>query len=196
MNDPRAMTVLPSLATKLINVTLYELGWLCCVLGGAWGHPIAGGLAAMTLAGVHLLLATARKSEFKLMLLACLLGVMVDTAQQQAGFFTFQTDPSWPLWLPFWVFVIWAQFATLFRYALFWLRGRYLLAAAIGLVGGPLAYWAGIRLGAAEWGPQPFLSILCLATVWAVVTPGLVFCSTLFGAGEGQYRRPFGRATN
>jgi hypothetical protein len=86
------------------------------------------------------------------------------------------------------VFVIWAQFATLFHYALYWLSGRYLLAAIFGLFGGPLAYWAGIRMGAAYFGPDPLVTILCLAVVWATVTPILCRLSVYLDDQEGVYR--------
>lgn len=179
---------LPPLATKLLNVTIYQAGWFCCVLGAGWGFPISGALIALLLAGLHLLLAVSRKNEALLMLAACLLGILVDSLQQGLGLFTFTRDPAWPLWLPLWVFVIWAQFATLFHYALHWLSGRYLLAAIFGLVGGPLAYWAGIRMGAATFGDNPILTVVTLAVVWALVTPLLCRLSALIDKEEGRYR--------
>ena len=179
--------MLKPFATKLLNATLYEVGWLCCVLGGAWGHPVTGGLLALTLVGIHLWLASLRKSEVLLILSACLLGVIVDSSQQALGLFTFKNDSSWPLWLPLWVFVIWAQFATLFHYALYWLKGRYLFAALFGLIGGPLAYWGGIRLGAASFGENPTVTIIVLALIWAAIIPALVRLSVIFGDQEGAY---------
>ena len=73
---------LPPLATKLLNVTIYQVGWFCCVLGAAWGFPIAGALSALLLAGLHLLLAASWKNEALLMVAACLLGIVVDSLQQ------------------------------------------------------------------------------------------------------------------
>ena len=174
-------------ATKLINVLLYQAGWFCCVLGAAWDYPVTGALSALALAAVHLLLACSRKDEAVLMLCACLLGVGVDSLQQGLGVFTFRSHPGWPLWLPLWVFVIWLQFATLFRYALYWLSGRYLLASLLGMVGGPLAYWGGSRLGAAVLGKGPVWSLLSLALAWALVTPGLLWLSDQMAQGEGRY---------
>ena len=181
------------LASKIINVTLYQVGWFCCVIGAARGFPVAGGLLAFLLVGVHLLLASSPGSEAKLILLACVLGVIVDSSQQALGLFTFKTDPDWPLWLPLWVFVIWAQFATLFHYALYWLKGRLLLAAVFGLIGGPLAYWAGIRIGAASFGENPLVTIIVLALVWASVTPALCRLSVAIDDREGFYRLGFSR---
>ncbi|PLX83284.1 MAG: DUF2878 domain-containing protein [Desulfuromonas sp.] len=176
------------LAAKILNVALYQAGWFCCVLGAAWGLPVSGALGAALLAGVHLLLARSRGAEALRMLVFCLIGVTVDGAQQALGLFAFRADPAWPFSLPLWVFVIWAQFATLFRYALLWLSGRYLLAGLFGLVGGPLAYGGGIRLGAAAFGGDPLLGLLALGAVWALLTPALLRISDRIGGGEGGYR--------
>ncbi|MGM0416620.1 MAG: DUF2878 domain-containing protein [Thermodesulfobacteriota bacterium] len=178
------MTVLGS---KIINVVLYQLGWFSCVLGAALGFPLRGALASLTLVMLHLLLTDARKAEVRLLLTACLLGVVVDSVQQAAGLFTFKIDPDWPLWLPLWVFVIWIQFATLLRYALHWLSGRYILAALFGAIGGPLAYWGGIRIGAASFGRDPQLALMTLALVWGLVMPFLLWVRQKLARSEGRY---------
>ena len=175
-------------ASKIINVLLYQLGWFSCLLGAAWGYPLSGAFIALLLMAGHLVLAESRKSELYLMLFACLLGVVIDTLQQAAGVFTFKTDPAWPLWLPLWIFVIWAQFATLFHYGLYWLLGRYLLSAFLGCIGGPLAYWGGVRLGAAQFDENLIFSVSSLALVWALVMPILVCMSARLDRREGQYR--------
>ena len=185
--------MLSTTQSKIINVVLYQIGWFSCVLGAAWGYPFLGSLLALLLIAIHLLLAEARKAEMKLMICACLLGVVIDSSQQALGVFSFKTDPAWPLWLPLWIFVIWTQFATMFRFALYWLSGRYLLAALFGLLGGPLAYWGGVRLGAAEFGESILFSVITLALVWALVTPLLFWLSARLDSQEGRYRSLSGR---
>ena len=177
--------------TKLLNIVLYQVGWFCCVLGGAWGYPVSGGVLALLLVGVHLLLASSRKTEALLMVTACLLGVMVDSTQQALGLFAFKTEPGWPLWLPLWVFVIWAQFATLLHYALAWLQGRYLMAALLGSIGGPLAYYGGGRFGAATFPSDLLPSLLILGGCWAVVTPLLMVLARRFSPQPLQARYRF-----
>ena len=175
-------------ASKLVNLVLYQLGWFSCVLGAAWGFPLSGAFAALLLLAVHLLLTESRQAELTLVFCACLLGVVIDSGQQALGILTFKADPAWPLWLPLWIFVIWAQFATLFHYALYWLTGRYLLGAIFGLIGGPLAYWGGVRLGAAEFAENQLVSLTSLALIWALVTPFLIWLSTRLNCHEGRYR--------
>lgn len=180
------------MTTNIINVSLYQAGWFSCVLGAAWDYPISGAIIAVTLTGLHVFLASHPKAELKVMFFACVLGVVVDSIQQAAGVFTFRQAAHWPLWLPLWVFVIWAQFATLFHYALRWLAGRYVLAAIFGFLGGPLAYWSGAKLGAAHFGENLLFSFLSLAITWTVVTPFLVWLSHRAGEGESHYRFPKG----
>jgi len=186
--------MLSATLSKIINVVLYQIGWFSCVIGAVRGYSVTGSLLALLMMLIHLSLANSRKSELKLMFCVCLLGVMIDSIQQALGVFSFKIEPDWPLWLPLWVFVIWAQFATLFRYALYWLTGRYLLAAAFGLAGGPLAYWGGVRLGAAEFGGNLLYSLVTLALVWALLTPVLFWISARFDSREGRYRRSFAAA--
>ncbi|WP_020674669.1 DUF2878 domain-containing protein [Geopsychrobacter electrodiphilus] len=174
--------------SKLLNILLYQLGWFCCVLGAAWDYPLSGALAALLLLLVHLLLTDSRSAELKLILITCLLGILVDSLQQRFGVLTFRTDPNWGLWLPLWVFVIWAQFASLLRFSLNWLSGRYLLGASLGLLGGPLAYLGGVRIGAAEFGGNLIFSLSSLALVWGVMIPLLFWLRTRIAAPEGQYR--------
>jgi hypothetical protein len=177
--------------SKVINIVLYQTGWFSCVLGASFGFPLSGALGAVALVGLHLLLTDARKTEIQLIFYACLLGVVVDSLQQAAGLFSFKADPRWPLWLPLWVFVIWAQFATLFRFALHWLSGHYLLGACLGALGGPLAYWGGMRLGAASFGDNPLFTLVVLAAVWAGMVPLLLWIRQKLASAEGCYRRFF-----
>jgi hypothetical protein len=177
-------------ASKIINLILYEFGWGCCVLGAAWGYPLTGGGLALIPVLVHLWLVENRRPEIRLILVAMMLGFLIDGGQQLLGLLRFKPD-GLNLILPLWVFVIWAQFATLFRYALSWLSSRYLLAALLGGIGGPLAYGGGIQLGAAEFGPHPQVTLVTLAAIWSLVVPLLLWISGRASTSKGNYRRIF-----
>ncbi|PLX98911.1 MAG: DUF2878 domain-containing protein [Desulfuromonas sp.] len=176
--------------SKILNLALYQIGWFCCVLGAAGNYSLAGAGIALLLIAIHLLLADNREAELTLVLLTTLYGVLLDSLQQAAGLLLFKSDPRWPFWMPLWVFIIWAQFATLFRYALNWLGGQYLLGALFGFFGGPLAYWSGVRLGAAEFGRIPLLSLGILAVVWSLSVPLLLRLRQMGSFKEGRYRIP------
>lgn len=174
-------------AGKICNLLLYLLGWFICVLGAALGYPLGGaGLALLPLLA-HLWLAEDRRREIRLVLFAAFCGTVLDGSQQGLGLLHFKPD-ALALALPLWVPVIWAQFATLFRFSLAWLSGRYVLGGLLGALGGPLAYAAGVRLGAADFGASPLLSLMVLGAVWALVVPLLTWSSRLLDPSPGRYR--------
>jgi len=74
---------------------------------------------------------------------------------------------------------MWGLFATILNVSLRWLRGRWLIAAIAGGLGGPLAYYGGHRLGALEFGDQS-AALIALAIGWAVITPILMAVATRF----------------
>ncbi|RMD75004.1 MAG: DUF2878 domain-containing protein [Bacteroidetes bacterium] len=176
------------LPAKLLNFSLYQLGWFCCVLGAARGYPLAGGLAALVLLAAHLWLSSERWPEVKLVLAATLLGILIDSVQLATGVLVFRTSEHWPLWLPLWIFLVWAQFASLLRFALQWLDRRYLLAALLGLLGGPLAYWSGVKMGAASFGAETLTSILAIAFAWLLAMPLLLWLRSRLAPTPGAYR--------
>jgi hypothetical protein len=86
---------------------------------------------------------------------------------------------------PPWIVVMWMQFATLFRFALSFLAGRPLLAAMLGALGGPFAFWVGGRLGGVAFGNPAWRSLLVLGGIWALVLPLLL---RLAATGRGASR--------
>ena len=53
-------------------------------------------------------------------------------------------------WAPYWMVALWGAFATTLNHSLRWLTRRPVFAALFGAVGGPIAYSAGVQLGALE----------------------------------------------
>jgi hypothetical protein len=175
---------------RLINFVLYQTGWFIVVLGAARGNPWEGAGIGLMLVGVHLYLSKERKPEIMVVLVIGVLGTIVDSAQAFAGVFVFEAG-YWSYWvIPFWLTVMWMQFATLFHFILDWLSGRYLLSAFLGAMGGPAAFFAGERLGGVIFPMGAYHSLIILAAVWSVVTPACVFIAGRFRprGGTGSYR--------
>lgn len=74
---------------------------------------------------------------------------------------------------PVWMIALWANFATTLNLSLAGLQSRPGLAALLGLVGGPLAYWGGAGLGAMTF-VAPLPALITLALGWALLTPLLL----------------------
>jgi hypothetical protein len=73
----------------------------------------------------------------------------------------------------YWLVILWALFATTLNSSLRALQSRPWIAAALGAAGGPLAYYAGARLGALQF-LEPAAMLAALALGWALATPLLL----------------------
>ena len=170
----------------LINLGLYQVGWLACVLGAAGGRVWAGAGLALVLVAVHMALVRDRGREAQLLLAAAALGLSLDSLQLNLGLFRYPSGTPIAGLAPPWIVVLWLQFATLLHFGLRWLAGRYRLAAVLGFVGGPLSFWGGERLGAIQFSSP--LAYLVLACVWALAMPALVWLADRFEPRIGGYR--------
>ncbi len=164
----------PTDRTALVaNVALFQAGWFACVMAGAHGQVwiALSGLAAVL--GWHLLRARQRRRELVLTAIVALVGAIYETLLAQTGWMRPTTGEWVPGMAAYWLVCLWAVFATTLNVSLRWLRARPLVAAAFGAIGGPLAYYAGSRLGALELA-VPELALTSIAIGWAVLTPALL----------------------
>lgn len=189
-NAGLARTVGAAIASRgggtLINLALYQVGWFACVLGAARGHAWAGAGLALALVAVHLYLVRDRKREAKLLLAAAGLGLALDSLQLNLGVFRYPSGTPLAGLAPPWIVVLWLQFATMLHFGLRWLSRRYLLAAVLGLIGGPLSFWAGARMGAIEFASP--LAYLVLGCFWALAMPALIWLGDRFEPRAEGYR--------
>jgi hypothetical protein len=161
----------------LLNFVGLQVGWFACVLGAANGQPLLGPMVVGGLLMAQLPLVPAPGKQVRFVLAATSLGWLIDSGLAYAEVFTFPSGGGLGGLCPLWMAALWANFAGTFHLCLDWLRGRYWLASALGVCGGPVAYYAGQRLGAAQLGGDPALSLLVIAAEWALATPALVFLS-------------------
>ncbi len=169
---------------RVLNFVLYQIGWFACVLGAAYAAPWLGISVALSLVAIHLWLATDRLNQFKLLIAATCVGLVVDSILLTLGVYQF---PSGMLvaWLPpLWMSVLWMQFATTFQYCLNWLSGHYVVSAVFGFVGAPLVFLAGQRLGAVSFLPPLGVNLMLLAVLWGVAIPVLIYMSDRIHAAQ------------
>ena len=164
----------------VINLSLYEAAWLACVFGAAGGYPWLGIVVCLTAVGIHLLRTDQLQSELLLISAIVLYGATFDSLLAQSGWISYQQHFPSAAFAPLWIIGLWAAFATIVRTSLQWLKGRSVLAAALGALGGPLAYLAGARLGAIE-----------IIEVWpAAVTLGLGWALLMYVLSLPQLMNP------
>jgi hypothetical protein len=157
----------------IANFVAFQAGWFACVLGGAQGWPWTGTAIAAAIVAGHVASARRPLEEFKLAAVAVLIGAVWDSSLVALGWTAYASGTLLPGTAPNWILALWALFATTLNVSFRWLHGRWLLAAFLGAVAGPLSYWAGVRLGAVRF-VEPVSAVIALAVGWAVLMPALL----------------------
>lgn len=178
----RATTV----ASVAFEVALFQSAWLVAVLGTVAGWSCSAPIAV----ALYLLLQLTRIDPACHVRLATaalsfgVVGFVVDSLLSAGGVIGFTGRPPGSA-TPLWMAALWAQLAgaapTLSR-----LAGRPVLAAVLGAIGGPLAYRAGVALGAIELRTDPTIAIGTLALVWALALPAVAAVSRRVVAPSGR----------
>jgi hypothetical protein len=104
------------------------------------------------------------------------LGALFDTLLLQTGWLTYVNGMLWAGTAPYWIVAMWLLFATTLNVSLRWLRRSYAAAALLGLIGGPMSYYAGAKLGGLTF-INTTAALTALAIGWALVIPLLVWLS-------------------
>jgi len=173
--DPlaRAGAHTPSTRLLVANVVLFQLAWFACVWAAARGRAWFGIGAVLVVVLVFVLLAPRRPRALLLMAAVTLIGAAWDSFVGATGWLHYVGAPTagWPA--PPWIVAMWTLFATLLNVSLRWLRQRWLLAILLGLIGGPVAYFGGARLGAVSFANLP-AALLLQGAGWAALTPLLI----------------------
>lgn len=159
---------------KLINFAAFEVGWFACILSAAWGHAWAGVLYVLLWVAVHVWMSIDRGVELRLLVLAGLVGYAADSVLVLTGVLGFpeQAVMGWPSTL--WMAAMWVNFAMTLNASLGWLRGKYVLGAVFGFIGGPMAYFGGAQFGAVTLAEPLWRSLLLVGIEWAIATPLLL----------------------
>jgi len=175
----------------LQNFILFQIGWFGCVVGGASQDYYWAGTVIVTLIiTVHLVRAGDIRNEIMLIILTMMLGTFWDSALMVAGLFEFSNGVLVSWLVPSWMIAMWALFATTLNVSLKWLKDRYVLAAVFGAIGGPVAYYAGHRIGAVDFS-NTLNSMIAVGAGWAMIMPGLMLMTKHFNGYQTVSRESF-----
>ncbi len=179
----------PTTPMLAFNLAVLNVGWFACVLGDAYRVALLGPAVVAVLLALHLAVVAPRDRgrEVVVLLLAGAVGYAGDSALVLAGAIGFDpgSGPGAPTKL--WMVALWMNFATVLNSALYWLAGRPLLAALLGALGGPMAYLAGVKLGALAFPGGTAWALALIALEWAVAMPVLLGLNRWTGR---RFRRP------
>ena len=163
----------------VVNFVAFQAGWFACVLGAAHGWPVAGTAIACIIVAAHILMARQPREELMLVAIAVAIGLIWDSSLLAMGWIGFTSGFVVEGIAPHWIVALWALFAMTLNVSLRWLKSRIALAAIMGAIAGPLAYWGGARLGAVSF-VEPVLGTVALSIGWAVLTPALALIARRF----------------
>lgn len=158
---------------KLINFLLFQLGWFACVLGSATLEPWAGTGIALGIITFHLARVPQPRGEARLILAAALIGFTWDSLLVAMGWLGYPSGMLLPNTAPVWIVAMWMLFATTLNSSLGWMQAYKKFSVLLGALFGPLAYYAGARLGGVIL-LEPVYAMLALAAGWAVLMPLLL----------------------
>ena len=164
---------LMTMTTILVNFVAFQVGWFACVLGGAHQFPWLGTLLVSIIIAVHLSRASRPRAELSLILLAIAIGSVWDSYLVWRGWLEYPSGTLIPDTAPHWILAMWGVFATTLNVSLRWLKQRWLIAVLSGAIAGPLAYYAGARLGGVVFTDQT-TALIALGLGWAVLMPLLM----------------------
>lgn len=157
----------------LMNLVSFQTGWWAIVVCAASGRPALGLIVVAALLAWHLLRVKPYSGEWVLIGIATVVGLAFESVFQATGWVSY-TGGSLASWLaPLWMAALWANFASTLNISLRPLQSRPWLAAGLGGLGGPAAYWGGAQLGAMSF-HNFSAGFATLAVAWALLTPALL----------------------
>ena len=166
VEDPRGPTTL----RKVANFVVFQGAWTVAILAAAHGAPAAAAVAIAVAVAWHLAVSAAPGREARLVATVMLIGFVFEMVRLPLHDIAYASGQPVPWLPPYWLVGMWGLLAITLNVSLRWLHGRWALAALLGLVGGPLSFVAGVRLGGASFVDRD-LALLTLAAGWFLLMP-------------------------
>ncbi|MFK7886579.1 MAG: DUF2878 domain-containing protein [Gammaproteobacteria bacterium] len=156
---------------SVATLIAFKVSWLCIVFGAVWSMEWLGLLAIILFTGYEVVI----RQRHTLLLPAIIVGILgyaVDNAYVATQLLSF-SEPGIAL-APYWMALLWVNFALIVEHGLAYLKGKPALAATLGAIGGPLAYLSGVRLGLIEFVAPDVVALAVIAATWALAMPLLM----------------------
>ena len=161
----------------ILNIILFQVGWFACVLTAANNIAAVGALISVMILITHVKLSVNARKEIRIISIAMLIGLVWDSILVSTGLLNYQSGMVASFLAPYWIVLMWALFATTINSSLAWLKEKLIIAAIFGAISGPLAYYAGAKLGAVVFVSETN-ALIALSVGWAIFTPLLLLLSS------------------
>ena len=156
---------------NILNLISFQIGWFACVLSAANALAWLGVMTVAVLASLHVYYAGNRRHEVLLLVCAGLLGFIWESSLAGISVISYP-GPSSHFLAPFWMVALWINFAMTLNFSLAWFKQHLVLATAAGFVFAPLAYFAGMRLGAMTF-HNVWIALSIIGIGWSILFPFL-----------------------
>ena len=161
---------------KLMNLVLFKAGWVACVALAARDLPALSTLAVGVVVLIHLFAVAVPVKEAVFLLAAAVIGLVWESLLLSTGLIQYLESSQYGGWAPHWIVAMWVLFATTINHGLSWVKRNWMMSAVAGLLGGPLAFYAGSGMGAVTF-PNPAMALAVIGMGWAVLLPLVVLVS-------------------
>ncbi len=172
----------------LTNFLAFQVAWLSSVIGGASSIPWIGPVVVSVALLLHFRAARKPLEEILLVLICAVIGTCFDSILVASGLVAYKTGMFSSYIAPYWIITMWMLFATTLNVSFRWLRGKVLLGALVGFIGGPSSYLAGQALGSIVLVNQVG-ALIVLAVGWAVIMPLLMRLAEKLDGMPGPRRK-------
>jgi hypothetical protein len=160
--------------SKILNAVGYQVVWFACIYSASRGNAWLGFAASIIFSVVMLAFAGKAKDDIRILSIGLCLGICVDSIFASSGLIKY--DAAWSIegLAPLWIMALWLSFSLTLNHSMAFLRNNLTLAAAFGLIGGPLAYFGADRLfNVLDFGTNTVSVIAALAIAWAIAIPAI-----------------------
>lgn len=165
---------MPINLTLFIHFVAYYLAWISCIFFASRNEPYTGPIIALILLTLQVLWQTTHKQPWwpALFFALCLtvVGSITDTFWMKHDFIYFKANPFYPHFTAPWMICLWLGFGfnTILISEKF--IHHYFICGVLTFFFLPLAYWLGIKIGAAQLTNTPWF-YLYLGVLWAILLP-------------------------
>lgn len=184
MTQPPRDSILP-------NLFRYQFTWLATVLGAAHGKADLGAFIGFLMVVLHFKKCHHLLAEYKTVFTTLLIGGLWELFLVEKGLVIYQGLSPITV-VPVWILVLWTAFGATLNGCLRWFRQHLVWAFVFGALGGPLAWYGGVALGALSV-PDPRLGYLILGAGWAVLMPLLSYLARYYSDTSEFIDREVGR---
>ena len=159
----------------ILNLLGNQVVWFVAVIAAGREQAWPGVLAAFAFVALHLRSAPRPAEEVRLVVIAMLCGVLIDGVAAWQGWVVYRAATFGSAMAPPWILALWASLAVTANMGMRSLQPHPWVAAVLGGIGGPLAYFAAARGWDAAQFPAPaWRGWAWLAMAWAMALPLLL----------------------